>query len=54
MLARAMIEPQAELGRLSAAWATESPAVQPGPDRDVYAALLTRYLEPFANKGDGR
>lgn len=54
VLARAMIEPQAELGQLAAAWATESLAVQPGPNRNAYETLLTRYLEPFAGKGNGR
>lgn len=50
VLARAMVEPQAELASLAAAWASDSIAVRPGADREAYRALLTRYLEPFAGK----
>jgi sugar (pentulose or hexulose) kinase len=54
VLARAMIEPQADLGQLASAWAIESRSVQPGPNRDAYATLLTRYLKPFAGESDRR
>jgi len=47
VLARSMIEPEADLARLASAWAAESRRVEPGADRGAYAAMLERYLEPF-------
>lgn len=50
VLARAMLEPQADLARLATEWAAESRPVEPGANREAYAALLTRYLDPFTGE----
>ena len=46
-IARAMVEPEAELAALARKLAPASPAVEPGENVSTYRELLRRYLEPF-------
>jgi sugar (pentulose or hexulose) kinase len=53
VIARAMVEPDTELGALARRSAPESRTVRPSADAAVYQALLHRYLRAFSGPGAG-